>query len=1018
MQATQIPPQQGGHAGIHSIVTLALWRGRQTWHFLLLTGLGMLAAVVIVCVVPLFSQVALTAGVRSVLTASPADSEIELQIETTDVSQQIVAQGKNQLSGFMRAELRSYLSSYSQFMLQLPGFSLATTPSPSSPDGQSDKLLLTGVSIDQARSHLRLLQGQLPLSSSPDIEIVLTQRTASDLEASVGSIVSLHVSFFVKGNPAYPASQYVVLELPLHVVGIVALDGSDPFWHGQDFEPVRAGFASSYRAIMSNDAFLATLTQLASEYGGTMVQFDAHLAILWFFFLNDKSVTISNLDDLITHLNSAQLHLDANTTTAAYLRNPQLTSPTMNTYGASGTLERFRERIPVVQIPLALLTIQIIALMLFFVSVAASIALERQAEIIALLRSRGASRRLVFSAFALHMLVLGLLVLCAGPPLALLLARFLGSQMLAPADQSALTLVTTDPLQAALGLRWYAILAMAAAVSATIFSLWGAVRQDVLVLRRELARPARRPLWQRLRLDLVAASIALAGYGISLYLLHAGALDARTNQVLLLPVSLVGPICLLITAVLLFLRLFPLLLRLVARRATRWLGAPLMLALAQLSRAPQQSIRVVLLLALSVSFAIFSLVFNASEAQQMSSVAAQQVGADFSGSIPIPLGSHPVPSEVERAYRGIPGVTSATIGYATDGISSTNGQTAPLQIRAVDITTFAQTATWTDQDSRQPLAELLTQLSAPLPDGGATSLVVPALVDAVFWNSLQLTPGATFFVNITGSSVSIMFQAIAEVQHIPTINDSLQTNGGNDYSTPGGILVDLALYTQVFEQASKINNQTGTQYLPPAINYVWLRTADSAPALAQVRAALTSGPLSLEVVYDRRAMIAQMQRDPLSLALSAVLILGASTALLLALVGSLLATWLSIGSRLTHFSVLRALGSTPRQIARILAWEQGIVYSVALLLGSLFGMLLVLTVVPGLVFTDPVPPGTGITDTEFYVIQHVLPVQLVLSPTLAIASTVFIAICALVLTLMIRLATKPALSQTLRLNQE
>ena len=107
--------------------------------------------------------------------------------------------------------------------------------------------------------------------------------------------------------------------------------------------------------------------------------------------------------------------------------------------------------------------------------------------------------------------------------------------------------------------------------------------------------------------------------------------------------------------------------------------------------------------------------------------------------------------------------------------------------------------------------------------------MVPALVDTVAWNTLQLTPGAQFTLNITGNAASVTFLAIAEVQHIPTINDSLQTSGGDDYVTPGGILVDLTLYTQAFEQVSQLDNQS-IAGLPPSVNYIWLRTSDTASA--------------------------------------------------------------------------------------------------------------------------------------------------------------------------------------------
>jgi hypothetical protein len=78
--------------------------------------------------------------------------------------------------------------------------------------------------------------------------------------------------------------------------------------------------------------------------------------------------------------------------------------------------------------------------------------------------------------------------------------------------------------------------------------------------------------------------IALAAFGISLYISGAGVADANSNQAIVLPLSLVGPMFLLIAGVLVFLRLFQRLLHLLARRAARRPGAPPVLAPANCQR--------------------------------------------------------------------------------------------------------------------------------------------------------------------------------------------------------------------------------------------------------------------------------------------------------------------------------------------------------------------------------------------------------------------------------------------------
>src|SRR5947209_5063290 len=87
-QSTKIAPsgpdqareaQRSGRSGflpgLASTTRLARWQLRQTWRLLLVVGLGIVASVVLVCVVPLYSQVTMTAGLRSILTTFPQNAD-------------------------------------------------------------------------------------------------------------------------------------------------------------------------------------------------------------------------------------------------------------------------------------------------------------------------------------------------------------------------------------------------------------------------------------------------------------------------------------------------------------------------------------------------------------------------------------------------------------------------------------------------------------------------------------------------------------------------------------------------------------------------------------------------------------------------------------------------------------------------------------------------------------------------------------------------------------------------------
>ncbi len=168
---------------------------------------------------------------------------------------------------------------------------------------------------------------------------------------------------------------------------------------------------------------------------------------------------------------------------------------------------------------------------------------------------------------------------------------------------------------------------------------------------------------------------------------------------------------------------------------------------------------------------------------------------------------------------------------------------------------------------------------------------------------------------------------------------------------------------------------------------------------------------------DRRAIVASLQQDPLYIALLEILITSAMAALLLALIGNLIASWQNARKSLTGFSVLRALGSSQQQVASVLLWEQSIVYATSLVLGLLFGVLLSLLALPSLIFTSAggsAPISTG----EFYVIQSVPPISVVIPVTLWIALAILVIICIVAIWMMVRIVSRPSISQILRFNED
>ena len=995
-----------------STATLALWRVRRTWGMLCFTGLGMLAAVMLVCSVPLYSRVATTAGLRNVLHTTRDSSTLTLHANVGGISSDSVSELQNMVNGYAQDTIAPYTTGAPQFSIQTQQMNLL------SPflGGGSDSIGLFGASMSGVAQHVKLVAGRLPAESSKTLEVAMTPESAKGMNVHIGSTIVIQLTGYIPANGIAVDTLTLGEKFSLHLVGLIEADiANDVFWHGFHLYSltvpatrppiVQFGVLTSNTALLQQvDAFVAASRNLFTDIPAAV--YNSQISELyWYYQLNTATLDINQLNDLITGINqwnntatnqltvSQGVFGQQTNTTLPFVQNISVTGEAVPIPQAQSTLQLYQARVGVANIPVSILLLQVTGLILFFIALMSELLVERQTETIAVLGSRGANKPQIIGAFVTQSLVLALIALLLGPSLALLLVAFMARLTLPASEVNALNVLWRNPLDALLSVRGYALGAMLVAMAAMIFATYRAVGFNILSVRREAARTRSRPLWQRLHLDIVAAVVALAGYLISIYL-NSMELGSQTRVLVQSPLAILAPTFLLLAGVLLVLRIFPALLRVSANMATRGRGAAAMLALGQMSRSPRQSLRMTLLLALTTAFAIFALVFSASQAQRITDLTNYQVGADFSGILPSTDASFPFEQE-NAVVNHISGVTSATLGF---GSAATSGASSfQLQLRAVDANTFGKTAIWTTQDSSQPLGSLMQQLIARRAQVTQNGLL-PALVDSTTWKQLHLTPGAHFQLSVnnpsdTGSGI-ITCIALAEVQRIPTTNN-------------GGILLDYQSYASVYQKMFGI-------YL--AVNYLWVHTSDN-PALVQhVRDVLTSQQPIINPLQDRRALVAQFGKDPLYLDLVGVLALGASTALLLALLGNLLVSWLSARNRQTSFAVLRALGTSTEQVAGVLSWEQGITYLTSLLLGIGFGVLLSATVIPALVFSGA--PSNDTTNAQFYSSQYAIPVRLIVPLSLVLALSVLVILCIIALGMMIRVVTQPALGQMLRLNED
>ena len=976
-----LAPGNRGSGLVSASVTLAFQRVHQTWRLLCLVGVGILAAMVVVCAVPLYTRVTMTASLRTTLTASSENADILAQGSVDEVSPREIEQLTQFFNRVFQRDLGPYLIA-PQVSLQPDFLNLPN----------KDRMELIGLDTTLVTPHLKFVQGHAPSSvvQGNTIEIAVRPKIASMYHWQPGTLIPVPVTYGTLHSKAQINGVAY-----LRVVGFFdPLKNDDPVLHATDFlgeQPFNSPY-SLVQALVSNDAVLSLFGRNTATRA---LPVEDSCYIAWYYDLDTEHIQIDDVFPIQQGMQRAIIQSMNNA-----LANQIPAFHQSQTYTPTATFAFYSERLPVAQFPITGLTMVVLGLALFFVMLMTSLLVERQDGPIALLRGRGATRGQIFGSLATQTVSLSLIAIMVGPFLSLFLTRLLAGWMLPGGDQGALNVLDGNPFVLVLSLAPFALAVVGVMLVMMILTLWLATNRDVLALRRETARSTRRPLWQRLYLDMIVALSALLAAGFTFYLLNTHSLSVRLALGLLSPLTLLAVLCLLLAALLLALRGFPLLLRAGSWLAARRRGAASLLALAQMSRAPLQSTRMALLLALALAFSIFALIFNASQAQRVQEVTDYRVGADFSGTIPNSLTASVATikdwQDVARIYSRLPGVLSASLGSIRAVNAGTEQNSLPVNLQAVDAETFARTARWSAQYSTQSLNTLMRQLLS-LRNSAIAKGVVPAVVDVSTWNALHLTSGGNFSLNFQEviSSTSLKFQAIAEVQQLPTAGDS---------SIPG-VVVDY-------------QTLTGVHFIPP--NYIWLRTSDNPAQLRELRPQLSLGTYQLTPLYDRRQMLADLSNDPLYLALFGVLLLGGATVILLALVGNLTVSWLNVRSRLTTFAALRALGATPLQLAGMLAWEQIIIYTTAQILGFLSGWLLAVLALPALIVTSVASTqSTGAIDNAvFYAEQSTPLVHIVIPQALWLALGALSLLSALALGMMLRIVSRPSMAQVLRLNED
>lgn len=910
-------------SGPFSSIRLAMMRLLRSWQLLAAVALGILVAVVLICTVPLYNTLVADLQLQRAINAQGAEArDVEAQAQSSTVDSALRDKSASVVSGLARQYLAGFVQRESTYYAVSDNMLISqintTTYDPANPATSQASFL--GFDLTAAGSHIHYLSGGAPQTGTAgEPQVVVTEEMAKDLKVQVGSTIS--VIQFGFHQPV----------LTVHVAGVFTPnDVNDPYWNGL---PLSAGGSPTapkvYPVLTSYETFFGQLSKFSN------VGMRQH----WIYYTQPETINTGNMDGIKQDIGNFRGHLNGQILSLSNVSAVAVKSQLDTTIGDIENQEAL------LALPLYVIVAQVVGLALLFVAAMAGLLIEGQSQDIATLKSRGASGAQLLSTFTMQGLLLAIIAALVGP----FIAAFLGLALIhwfVPSSVVNGSGVSAGYFTQAANPRTVAIPALLGAllgVGAVAFSAYQSARLDVLAFRREQGRASRPPLWRRYYLDVALAVLCLVGY-VELDQFGGVGTRQQLGSASSSPLLLVTPALLLLAGALLVLRIFPLGAALGARIAARGKGLTSLLAFSQVERNPRRYSRMTLLLVLAVGLGLFALTFDASLQQNARDRATYTAGADVRIGVRYGEGNG-LGARFAHQLGQIPGVQNVSQAYRTQANTTADQGSNQVDVLAIDPSTFEQVAgavSWRSDYADQPLSGLMAGMRSHAHGAAAGSASAPiwALVSDQFASGLHIHAGDQFTLQLSENPFGTTTFVVGDVVHqFPTLYPN---------RAPGSFVVaDMNDYFAAILAASPNGDSS---LIGP--NQFWLKTNQSAADRVTLLKALQDPTAEVDSVDTLTDELAKTQSNPVAAGMRGLLLVGAVTAAVLAILGSIVQSLLAARQRATQFAVLRTVGMAGRQLTGLLLGEQVVVYLFGLLGGTVLGLLLVTATLPFLQFSD------------------------------------------------------------------
>ena len=714
--------------------------------------------------------------------------------------------------------------------------------------------------------------GQLPDGS---FEIVCNEECLKTLGMSFGGTYQLQNSFFSAAEP-----------LTVTVVGVFRQASENDSYWSETMEDYLNALFMDYDTMLGDylSTGLTTLSGAECRYSFDYQKMD----------LNDLSSVTKAIEE------DRAVYSDAGMSFSM---------------GISDILSEYAVRAANLKSMLWILQIPTIVMLAFYLFMVSQLNVEQEKNEIAVFKSRGASSAQIFAIYAMEAGVLGLATFIIAPFIGLLLCNFLG------VSNGFLEFVNRTGLAAKLSIDAfiYALIAIVIFFITTMLPIIPASKLSIVKYKQSKAKVVKMALWEKLCIDIILIAGSLIWYYFTARSINRLFADGTyVSDGTINPLYFVFSTMFIMGAGLLFIRIYPYLLRLIYYIGKRFWTVPQYIAITSVARSQGGRERF-LMLFLSVTFALG--IFSANTARAINNSRSDRIYYNTGADVVIDAywrlesvddDSSYVEIDMDD-YQNLEGVDIATRVLRTDAKATCGGvQSNSADLMAIEPGKFSQTA-WFRSDL---LPVHWWNYCSALVDYKAGVLASRS------WEEKGVQLGDVVSVKIAGSD-AVDLTVLAFVDYWPGIN-------------PSETIAD-----------ERTGEETQRDFLVCNYNYlrrvtelqpyqIWLKMKDGATSEA-LYADIEAKHLKIQRIIDSSQLLIEEKTDPALQGMNGALTLGFVVIMLMTVIGFLIYWIISIKSRTLQFGVLRAMGVTFREVISTLGWEQLLVSLVSIAMGFVIG---------------------------------------------------------------------------------